>query len=236
MLKPSVWGYLITYVLCNTSKCRGMQGCSVCHKYRCDTALLVLIFTCLLQHIERSLPWCAPNAYNITCERALYTDESWGQFAFKTIPEASHTFKILLVHRSLQLHNVYCSSLRFSWSSKPRHPLLKMLFSLLLPSYQLLNIAWQECSSYLDMPKELLPRTSEQKSKGTCLSKAYTCMPLTTLKEYTNDLSAGSPTEALRACQKLTHAWHLQYKKDTRIIFSPVHLRKHCSTSPSSKW
>ena len=92
------------------------------------------------------------------------------------------------------------------------------------------------CSSYLDMPKELLPRTSEQKSKGACLSKAYTCMPLTTLKEYTNDLSAGSPTEALRACPKLTHAWHLQYKKDTRIIFPPVHLRKHCSTSPSSKW
>ena len=44
MLKPSLWDYLITYVLCNTSKCRGMQGCSVCHKYRCDTALLVLIF------------------------------------------------------------------------------------------------------------------------------------------------------------------------------------------------
>ena len=52
MLKPNGWSYLATYVRAARQTCRGTQGCSVCHKCRCDTALLVLNFACLFQRIE----------------------------------------------------------------------------------------------------------------------------------------------------------------------------------------
>jgi hypothetical protein len=88
---------------------------------------------------------------------------------------------------------------------------LNMLFCLLLPSYKFFNTACQQCSSYLDMQK-----------KSCCLklqSRSKSRMPVQSIHMHVT-----YNTEKV-------HEWslpcHLQYQKNTRMIFPQVHLRKH---------
>ena len=132
--KPSGWSYLITYVLCSTSKCRGTQGCSVCHKYWCDTALLVLILHACSTHWNEFALMCAKlirhNMWKsivhrwtlqpICCsrpsqKRRVHSKSYWFTEACKFTPCTTHRLQLYVPLRFWK-----CSTKQYS---KKMHPL-----------------------------------------------------------------------------------------------------------------
>ena len=111
------------------------------------------LFYMLVSTHQNSLPWCAQMSHNITCEWSFVYRWILKQICLQDYPRSIAYIQNPIGSQKPAIHNVYCTSLHPSWSFKPRHPLLKMFFCLLLPSNQFFNSAWQSCSSYLDMPK-----------------------------------------------------------------------------------
>ncbi len=83
-------------------KRQGMQGCSVCKQVQMLYRSASVYFICLSQHINTVCLDVHKIHTTLHVNDDLYTDEPWCKFACKSIPEASHTFKIVLVHRNLQ--------------------------------------------------------------------------------------------------------------------------------------
>ena len=188
--------YHISNLAFKTTKKQGHAGLQCMQQVQMLYCSACLYSTCLSQHIKTVCLDVHKCHTTLHVNDHLYTDESWSKFACKSIPEASHTFKILLVHRNLQF--TMFIALRCTLhgrSSRDIH--CWKCFSVCC--YHQIN-----SSTVLDRAAAAIWTCQnscclklQSRGRSLSLSKAYTRMSLTTSKKYTNDPSAGSPTETL---------------------------------------
>ena len=94
--------YHISNLAFKTTKKQGHAGLQCMQQVQMLYCSACIYSTCLSQHIKTVCLDVHKCHTTLHVNDHLYTDESWSKFACKSIPEASHTFKILLVHRNLQ--------------------------------------------------------------------------------------------------------------------------------------
>ena len=154
-------------------------------------------FICLSQHIKTVCLDVHKIHTTLHVNHHLYTDESWSKFACKSIPEAPHAFKIQLVHRKLQV--TMFTALRWTLHGRSSRDIHCWKCSSLCCCLQV------NYSTVLDRAAQAIWTCQD----SCCLKlqgRGKSLMPVQSLhthvtyninKKYTNDPSAGSPTETL---------------------------------------
>ena len=173
-----------------------MQGCSVCKQVQMLYRSASVYFICLSQHINTVCLDVHKIHTTLHVNDDLYTDEPWCKFACKSIPEASHTFKIVLVHRNLQFTMLI--ALRCTLHGRSSRDIHCWKCSSVCCYLQInSSTALDRAAAAIWTCQNSCCLKLQSRGRSLSLSKAYTRMSLTTSKKYTNDPSAGSPTETL---------------------------------------
>jgi hypothetical protein len=142
------WCHILTM---HPEGCRGEVAATNTTYAVTGNTLQVVISVSVFQPINDQLTLMCTNIHRLQRVNKVCILESWSKFACRNIPEASHTFKSLLVHRNLQF--TMFIALRCTLHRRPSRDICCWKCCLALPLQSDIDVAHHSSSRNLGIPE-----------------------------------------------------------------------------------